>query len=248
VTTVKALRERSASEWDSLAVQMARNGFTVVPAGLDTESLERLRRLADETPLTQEADYPGSDKDVGYCSGDLIELLKSDPPTLPLLERLLGDPVFLVAWQRVGLPRSPGAPWHQDWEREFWPPAVNVAVYLDDVMPRTARRWLSQGRTCCRTRSSTTGLRSESRRSSALLEPSLSSIRLSGTAAPPTAPTSPAAPCSATTALPTPSASVVRSTLRKGGAGSSATPANRIRSGFWTRISDRIRRDQPALV
>jgi hypothetical protein len=31
-------------------------------------------------------------------------------------------------------------------------------------------------------------------------------------------------------------------------AGSSATPANRIRSGFWTRISDRIRRDQPALV
>jgi len=133
VATVQPLSERSASEWDALAVQMARNGFAVVPAAVDGERLECFRRLADNTPLTQEADYPGSDKDVGYVRDDLVALLKSDPPVLPLLERLLGDPVFLVAWQRVGLPRSGGAPWHQDWEREFWPPAVNIALYLDDV-------------------------------------------------------------------------------------------------------------------
>lgn len=112
---------------------MARDGYVVVPGGVQAERLKLLRSLADNTPLTQEADYPGSDKDVGYVGPELVALLKSEPPVLPLLELLLGDPLFLVAWQRVGLPRSGGAPWHQDWEREFWPPAVNLAVYLDEV-------------------------------------------------------------------------------------------------------------------
>jgi hypothetical protein len=125
----------SSSEWDALAVQMARDGFVVVRAAVQGERLDVFRRLADNTALTQEADYPGSDKDVGYASDDLSELLQSEPPVMPLLERLLGDPVFFVAWQRVGLPNSQGAPWHQDWEREFWPPAVNLALYLDDVTP-----------------------------------------------------------------------------------------------------------------
>jgi hypothetical protein len=126
---------RASSEWDALAIRMARDGFVVAPGAVGDDRLELIRRLADVTPLTQEADYPGSDKDVGYPGGELIELFRTQPPARPLLERLLGEPVFLVAWQRVGLPRSGGAPWHQDWEREFWPPAVNLALYLDDVTP-----------------------------------------------------------------------------------------------------------------
>jgi ectoine hydroxylase-related dioxygenase (phytanoyl-CoA dioxygenase family) len=135
MTKIEPPEARASSEWDALAVQMARNGFVVVPAAVEGERLDLFRRLADNTPLTQEADYPGSDKDVGYVRDDLIGLLRSEPPLMPLLERLLGDPVFLVAWQRVGLPNSQGAPWHQDWEREFWPSAVNLALYLDDVTP-----------------------------------------------------------------------------------------------------------------
>ena len=133
MTSVEYITDRSDTEWDSLAVAMARNGYVVVPEAITGERLELFRRLAGLTPLTQEADYPGSDKDVGYVMDELIVVLQSDPPVRPLLQRLLSEPVFLVAWQRVGLPGSKGAPWHQDWEREFWPPAINLALYLDDV-------------------------------------------------------------------------------------------------------------------
>jgi ectoine hydroxylase-related dioxygenase (phytanoyl-CoA dioxygenase family) len=33
----------------------------------------------------------------------------------------------------VSLPHSKGGVWHQDLQRNVWPPALNVAIYLDEV-------------------------------------------------------------------------------------------------------------------
>jgi hypothetical protein len=131
---VDVTNSAASRNWDGLAVAMARDGFIVVPGALDEGRLKELAAIADLTPLTQEADYPGSDVDVGYITkASLYETLQRDPPLAPLLERLLEKPVFLVAWQRAALPHSSGAPWHQDFEREFWPPAINMAIYVDEV-------------------------------------------------------------------------------------------------------------------
>jgi ectoine hydroxylase-related dioxygenase (phytanoyl-CoA dioxygenase family) len=63
-----------------------------------------------------------------------LQSLIDDPPVHPLLQRFLGTkPAFITAWQRVALPHSKGGVWHQDLQREFWPPALNVVIYLDAV-------------------------------------------------------------------------------------------------------------------
>jgi hypothetical protein len=122
-------------DWDALAVSFGRDGFIAVQNAVGPARLSELRALAESIAITEQADYPDSDKDVGFTTYDASVLgLMKDPPARPLLQRFLGDkPVFTVVWQRVGLPHSKGGVWHQDWEREFWPPAINLAVYLDDV-------------------------------------------------------------------------------------------------------------------
>jgi hypothetical protein len=51
---------------------MARDGFVVISGAVDEERLEQLTVIASGTPLTQEADYPGSDVDVGYDAGGAV--------------------------------------------------------------------------------------------------------------------------------------------------------------------------------
>lgn len=123
-------------DWKSLALNVSRDGFVVVPGALREEDLRDFRAIADATALTDRADYPGADQDVGYLPNDdqKVMPLMNSPPLLTLLELLLGPrPLFINAWMRVALPHSVGGVWHQDLEREFWPAAVNVALYLDDV-------------------------------------------------------------------------------------------------------------------
>src|ERR1700728_4924319 len=117
-------------------MSLARDGFVVVPGLLSDSELETYRALADRVLLSNRADYPGSERDVGFLDGkdpNVLELMKN-PPFREVLVRFLGDdPVFVNAWVRVALPASPGAPWHQDLQREFWPTPINLAIYLDDV-------------------------------------------------------------------------------------------------------------------
>src|SRR5579872_5920644 len=117
-------------------MSLARDGFVVVPDLLSDSELAAYRALADRVLLSDRADYPGSERDVGFLNGEdpnVSELMKS-PPLRDVLVRFLGErPVFVNAWLRVALPSSPGAPWHQDLQREFWPTPINLAIYLDDV-------------------------------------------------------------------------------------------------------------------
>jgi ectoine hydroxylase-related dioxygenase (phytanoyl-CoA dioxygenase family) len=119
-----------------IAVRLARDGFVVLPGLLNARELQAYRALADRVLLADRADYPGSEKDVGFLDAkdpNVIEILKN-PPLEEVLAGFLGDPlVFVNAWIRVALPGSVDAPWHQDLQREFWPTPINMAVYLDDV-------------------------------------------------------------------------------------------------------------------
>ena len=129
-----------AVELDSkeVALSLARDGFVVLPELLSASELSVYRALADSVLLADRADYPGSQKDVGFLDGkdpNVLKVLKN-PPLREVLVRFLGDPpVFLNAWVRVALASSPGAPWHQDLQREFWPTPINLAIYLDEVTP-----------------------------------------------------------------------------------------------------------------
>jgi ectoine hydroxylase-related dioxygenase (phytanoyl-CoA dioxygenase family) len=121
---------------NKVAMSLARDGFVVVPGLLSDSELDMYRALADRVLLSDRADYPGSERDVGFLDGkdpNVLELMKN-PPVREVLVRFLGDPpVFVNAWVRVALPSSPGAPWHQDLQREYWPTPINLAIYLDDV-------------------------------------------------------------------------------------------------------------------
>ena len=121
---------------NGIAVSLARDGFVVVPGLLSDTELGTYRALANEVLLADRADYPGSEKDVGFLDGkdpNVLRIFRS-PPLREVLVRFLGHPlVFVNAWVRVALPSSAGAPWHQDLQREFWPTPINLAIYLDDV-------------------------------------------------------------------------------------------------------------------
>jgi Phytanoyl-CoA dioxygenase (PhyH) len=123
-------------DWGTISLNFAKDGYVVVPELLSVDELAAYRRLADKTILADRADYPGSDRDVGFVDSkdtEAPDILKN-PPLREVLARLLGERlVFINAWVRVALPNSPGAPWHQDLQREFWPTPINVALYLDDV-------------------------------------------------------------------------------------------------------------------
>lgn len=128
----------AVAELDSneISLRLAKEGFVVLPELLTDGELRTYRALADRVLLADRADYPGSQKDVGFLDGrdpNVLRILK-DPPLRQVLARLLGDPpVFVNAWVRIALPSSPGAPWHQDLQREYWPTPINLAIYLDDV-------------------------------------------------------------------------------------------------------------------
>lgn len=121
---------------NAITMSLARDGFVVVPGLLSEIELGTYRALADGVLLESRADYPGSEKDVGFLDGkdpNVLSVFKS-PPLGEVLVRFLGDPLaFVNAWVRVALPSSAGAPWHQDLQREFWPTPINLAIYLDDV-------------------------------------------------------------------------------------------------------------------
>jgi len=119
-----------------ITLTLAKDGFVIVSEVLNDSELATYRALADSVLLADRANYPGSEKDVGFLDGKDPNVLKilNNPPLREVLVRFLGDPpVFVNAWVRVALPSSLGAPWHQDLQREFWPTAINLAIYLDDV-------------------------------------------------------------------------------------------------------------------
>jgi Phytanoyl-CoA dioxygenase (PhyH) len=125
-----------ALNWSTLSLTLAKEGYVVVPGLLNHDELGSYRSLADKTIVADRADYPGSDRDVGFVDFNDTQghdLLRN-PPLREVLVRLLGERlVFINAWVRVSLPNSSGAPWHQDLQREFWPTPINLALYLDDV-------------------------------------------------------------------------------------------------------------------
>lgn len=127
-----------ASSWTVKAADLGRDGFVLFPNTIDARRLSALRAFANSIPLERKADYPEADADVGFAPNSaLVEGLWDLLPARPLLLHFLGKvPVFIMAWQRVARPHSEGGVWHQDLQREFWPPALNVAVYLDRVTPR----------------------------------------------------------------------------------------------------------------
>jgi Phytanoyl-CoA dioxygenase (PhyH) len=130
------LMEAPEPDSNLITVSLAKDGFVLVPGLLSDRELGTYRALADRVLLADRADYPGSERDVGFLDRKDPEVLKllKDPPLREVLVQLLGDPlVFVNAWIRVALPSSPGAPWHQDLQREFWPTPINLAIYLDDV-------------------------------------------------------------------------------------------------------------------
>jgi hypothetical protein len=122
-------------DWTALAADLGRDGYVMIPGMLAARRLDLLRGFAQKIALAAKADYPDADMDVGFApeSPELQDLI-DDPPAGPLLEHFLGKrPTFINAWQRVSLPHSKGGVWHQDLQRNIWPPALNVAIYLDEV-------------------------------------------------------------------------------------------------------------------
>jgi hypothetical protein len=107
----------------------------VLPGVLAANRLSALRALARKIALREKADYPEADTDVGHVPHtSMLQALIDDSPARPLLRYFLGmTPTFINAWQRVALPHSAGGVWHQDLQREFWPPALNLAIYLNTV-------------------------------------------------------------------------------------------------------------------
>lgn len=115
------------------AADLGRDGFVVLNAGLGPSQLVLLRSIAAAIALDRRADYPDADVDVGFATEVThLRAVLEESAAFPLLRRCLGPaPTFVTAWQRVARPGSAGGVWHQDLQREFWPPALNVAVYLD---------------------------------------------------------------------------------------------------------------------
>jgi hypothetical protein len=125
----------SDTTWASTAADLGRDGFVLLPGALDAYRLNALRALADAIALDRRADYPGADIDVGFATqtAELQDLIENSS-AYPLLQHFLGSaPTLITAWQRVARPHSKGGVWHQDLQREIWPPALNVAIYLDSV-------------------------------------------------------------------------------------------------------------------
>jgi hypothetical protein len=125
------------SSWAVHAADLGRDGYVLLPGAIGARRVCALRAFAGSIPLERKADYPDADTDVGFAPrSGAVESLIHHLPAWPLLQHFLGDvPVFITAWQRVALPHSDGGVWHQDLQREFWPPALNVAIYLDGVTP-----------------------------------------------------------------------------------------------------------------
>jgi hypothetical protein len=128
----------SGNSWTEKAAELGRDGYVLLPGMIDAPRLSALRAFADSIALEHKADYPDADIDVGFAphSAAVLDLM-DQLPARPLLQHFLGEaPVFVTAWQRVALQHSDGGVWHQDLQREIWPPALNVAIYLDAVTPR----------------------------------------------------------------------------------------------------------------
>lgn len=122
-------------DWLAYAADLGRDGYVLIRDALPGSRLRELREFADTIALEAKADYPNADMDVGHAPpSPTLQQLMDDPPAFPILKHFFGTaPAFINAWQRVSLPHSKGGVWHQDLQREFWPAALNVAIYLDAV-------------------------------------------------------------------------------------------------------------------
>lgn len=82
-----------ALNWSTLSLTLAKEGYVVVPGLLNHDELGAYQSLADKTILADRADYPGSDRDVGFIDfkdTQAHDLLRN-PPLREVLVRLLGE-------------------------------------------------------------------------------------------------------------------------------------------------------------